>query len=119
MTEPAMNHPEATAAEKKPENVRLGDDRLISIADIRHLFKLGRTAAYELTHRPGFPDRVEISPRCYRWWASEVDSFADTLRRAHRQPSRLRLHEPRRPELAPPLKITGTVRTIRGHAGKP
>ena len=27
------------------------NDRLISIGDIRSLFKLGRTAAYELTHR--------------------------------------------------------------------
>lgn len=48
-------------------------DRLIGIADIRELFKLGRTAAYELTHRPEFPDPIEISPHCYRWWASEVD----------------------------------------------
>ena len=55
-------------------------DRLISIGDIRSFFKLGRTAAYELTHRPEFPEPVPISSRCYRWWASEVDAFAVTLR---------------------------------------
>ena len=55
--------------------------KLISIDYIRDLFKLGRTAAYELAHRPGFPDPVKISPHCYRWWASEWDEFAATLRR--------------------------------------
>src|SRR5215472_12836243 len=55
-------------------------DRLISIADIRAFFKIGRTAAYELTHRPGFPDPVPISARRYRWWASEVEAFATALR---------------------------------------
>jgi predicted DNA-binding transcriptional regulator AlpA len=57
---------------------RWTSDRLISIGDIRKLFNLGRTAAYELTHRPDFPEPVPISSRCYRWWASEVDAFADS-----------------------------------------
>src|SRR6266567_3838412 len=43
---------------------RPGADRLISVGDIRALFKLGRTAAYELTHRPGFPAPVRVSSRC-------------------------------------------------------
>jgi hypothetical protein len=34
---------------------RWATDTLISIRDIREQFGLGRTAAYELTHRPGFP----------------------------------------------------------------
>jgi predicted DNA-binding transcriptional regulator AlpA len=46
---------------------RPGADRLISVADIRVLFKLGRTAAYELTRRPGFPAAVQVSSRCLRW----------------------------------------------------
>jgi hypothetical protein len=42
---------------------RWANDALISIADIRKRFKLGRTAAYELTHRPGFPNPVPIEGR--------------------------------------------------------
>ena len=64
-----MPDPEGSAA-REPEAVpqgRPGADRLISIGDIRVLFKLGRTAAYELTHRPGFPDPVQVSRRCLRW----------------------------------------------------
>ena len=60
---------------------RPGTNRLISVGDIRVLFKLGRTAAYELTHRPGFPAPVQISSRCLRWWASEVATYADALQR--------------------------------------
>ena len=93
---------------------RWANDKLISITDIRALFKLGRTAAYELTHRPGFPDPVPISPRCYRWWASEVDAFAVALRRERvdinaRQTKKLRLPDP----AVPPRRITGKVRPAR------
>ena len=89
-------------------------DELISIADIRGLFKLGRTAAYELTHRPGFPDRVEISPRCYRWWASEVYEFAATLRRERAQGRTRRATKSRLSDPAiPPRRITGKVRAAR------
>jgi predicted DNA-binding transcriptional regulator AlpA len=89
-------------------------DELISIADIRGLFKLGRTAAYELTHRPGFPDRVEISRRCYRWWASEVYEFAAALRRERAQGSTRRAKKPRLPDPAiSPRPITGKVRAAR------
>ena len=79
-------------------------DRLMSISDIRMLFKLGRTAAYELTRRPGFPAPVQLSRRCLRWWASEVDAYADTLQRegaqrrargtTTRQANSLLLHSP-------------------------
>ena len=89
-------------------------DRLISIADIRRLFKLGRTAAYELTHRPGFPDHVEISPHCYRWWANEVDEFAATLRRERAQGGTRRTKAPHLPDPAMPTRlITGRVRAAR------
>ena len=70
---------------------RWATDKLISIHDIRDLFALGRTAAYELTHRPGFPEPIKLSPRCYRWWANEVTAFAASMRRAvqHRSESAL------------------------------
>ena len=94
-------------------------DRLISIGDIRSLFKLGRTAAYELTHRPDFPEPVPISPRCYRWWASEVEAFAAALRRQRsEQPLRgsdtRRATKPHESHPAPaPRRITGKIRPVR------
>jgi predicted DNA-binding transcriptional regulator AlpA len=66
---------------------RWASDTLISIRDIRELFSLGRTAAYELTHRPGFPEPVKLSPRCYRWWTSEVLAFTLTCASGIRHPA--------------------------------
>jgi hypothetical protein len=45
-----------TLPDPDPVTIRQGQpgaDRLISVGDIRALFKLGRTAVYELTRRPG------------------------------------------------------------------
>jgi predicted DNA-binding transcriptional regulator AlpA len=111
-----MNRPQDPAF-PEPETAgqaRRTGDRLISIADIRGLFKLGRTAAYELTHRPGFPEPVPISPRCYRWWASEVEAFAATLRRERIQGGTQRTTKTQIPHPAtPPRRITGKVRAAR------
>ena len=71
-------------------------DWLMSISDIRMLFKLGRTAAYQLTRRPGFPAPVQLSRRCLRWWASEIDAYAETPRRNTASP-RIRAVPERRP----------------------
>lgn len=94
------------------------DDRLIDIAEIRRIFHLGRTAAYELTHRPEFPDPVAVSPRCYRWWASEVIAFTTTLRqestrRCKRQTRRACSAD----TPAVPHRITGKVRAARSSKG--
>jgi predicted DNA-binding transcriptional regulator AlpA len=102
----------------EPEAVqpgRPGADRLISIGDIRALFKLGRTAAYELTHRPGFPAPVQISSRCLRWRASEVGTYAGTLQRegAQRRTRRATTRVADEPA-AVPRRITGTARAARG-----
>jgi predicted DNA-binding transcriptional regulator AlpA len=114
MTFPA---PEGSAA-CEPEAARRGRpgaDRLISIGDIRALFKLGRTAAYELTRRPGFPAPVQVSSRCLRWWASEVDTYAGTLQRegAQRRTRRAATRVAGEPA-AVPRRINGTVRAARG-----
>jgi predicted DNA-binding transcriptional regulator AlpA len=77
MNLPDPDRSSASELEAVPEG-RPGTDRLISVADIHALFKLGRTAAYELTRRPGFPAPVQFSRRCLRWWASEVDTYAGT-----------------------------------------
>ncbi len=111
-----MNRPEDLAIPQleTAASARSASDKLITIADIRTLFKLGRTTAYELTHRPGFPDHVEISPHCYRWWANEVDEFAATLRRERAQGSTRRTSRPHLPDPAMPTRrITGRVRTAR------
>jgi predicted DNA-binding transcriptional regulator AlpA len=94
------------------------DDRLLCITDIRAFFKLGRTAAYDLTHRPDFPAPVVVSPRCYRWWASEVTAFATGMRREGAKPRRHN-NASRRPntQLTPlnaqACRITGRVRVAR------
>lgn len=87
---------------------------LISIREIRALFGLGRTAAYELTHRPGFPAPVRISPRCYRWWAAEIAAFTADLRRQARPANRKRpTRQPAPAQDVPALHITGKVRMAR------
>ena len=100
--------------------VRAGADRLIGISDIRALFKLGRTAAYELTHRSGFPAPVQLSPRCLRWWASEVHEYAVTLQR-ERDQFKARRTQIRQVDSSTtaPGRITGTVRAARGRKGSP
>ena len=113
--------PGQSAAESRftaePEPAATGSlqaDSLISIREIRALFGLGRTAAYELTHRPGFPAPVRISPRCYRWWAAEVAAFTADLRHQAQPGSRQRLARQAAPAQAiPTLHITGKVRLAR------
>lgn len=88
-------------------------DKLISIREIRQLFGLGRTAAYDLTHRPGFPTPVRISSRCYRWWETEVTALAASLRdQAQPGRSRTRLGAPMVRDTSA-LRITGKVRRAR------
>ena len=91
-------------------------DRLISVGDIRAMFKLGRTATCELTRRPGFPAPVHVSRRCLRWRASEVDAYADALQGegARRRTRAATTQQAGRP-VAVPRRITGTVRAARGH----
>ena len=101
-----------SAAELEPSATgSLQADSLISIREIRALFGLGRTAAYELTHRPGFPAPVRVSPRCYRWWAAEVAAFTADLRRQAQPGSRQRPAAPAQD--MPTLHITGKVRMAR------
>ena len=109
---PAIPPPEAAG------QTRWTTDRLISIGDIRDLFKLGRTATYELTHRPEFPEPVPVSSRCYRWWASEVDAYAAALRLKRSQQSADTTQRATKPtdshRVTPPRRITGKVRAARG-----
>jgi predicted DNA-binding transcriptional regulator AlpA len=94
--------------------LRLDSDTLITITDIRRIFRLGRTAAYELTRRAGFPEPVRVSARCYRWWASEVDAFAAALPREHARQAPRPGNRPRLPDPeTPPRQITGKVRAAR------
>lgn len=112
---PALVPIAAEPAEASGPSRWASGDRLIGIADIRAFFKIGRTAAYELTHRPGFPDPVPVSARRYRWWASEVEAFATALRPENAQGgTRRRAIRPHSPDpAAPPGRITGKVRAAR------
>jgi predicted DNA-binding transcriptional regulator AlpA len=87
-------------------------DVMLTISDIRRIFRLGKTAAYELTHRPEFPAPIPVSARCYRWWASEVDAYAQALRTRPRNGPRRTAPRPAVPG-TPAKRITGTVRTAR------
>ena len=105
---PGLGEPEPAAT------TLLQAGTLISIREIRALFGLGRTAAYELTHRPGFPAPVRISPRCYRWWAAEVAAFTADLRRQAPPGNRQRpARQPSPAQDLPALHITGKVRAAR------
>jgi predicted DNA-binding transcriptional regulator AlpA len=116
---PGASPPSATADPAAAKGraggpLRPDGDTLITITDIRQIFKLGRTAAYELTHRPDFPDPVQVSARCYRWWASEVDTFTAALPREHARQAPRPTRRPRPPDPAtPPRQITGTVRAAQ------
>jgi predicted DNA-binding transcriptional regulator AlpA len=101
----------ASANEPLPSTgTTMPGDRLIGIAEIRMMFGLGRTAAYELTHRPGFPAPIRISARCYRWWAAEVAVFAAGLRQQARPVAR---HRSAHAQQVPERHITGKVRMAR------
>jgi len=111
-----VNSPQdpATGKPQDAHSPGLAGDSLISIADVRRIFRLGRTAAYELTRRPGFPDPVQVSAGCYRWWASEVSEFAASLRRDRADRIPRRPAKPRLPDPAtPPRRISGKVRAAR------
>lgn len=105
----------ADAEEPQPTAITtMPSESLIGIREIRAMFRLGRTAAYELTHRPGFPAPVRISARCYRWWATEVTAFAAGLRQETRPASRERSTRRTTASLdIAPLRITGRVRPAR------
>ena len=115
MTGPATRNGRTDQPEVLPGDQPPGD-RLISIREIRQLFSLGRTAAHELTHRPGFPAPVPLSSHAYRWWASEVAAFAAALRSDGQDSpsrSRRRAQQPTLPQEAAHLHITGKVRSAR------
>jgi predicted DNA-binding transcriptional regulator AlpA len=101
---------------------RWATDKLISIHDIREIFAIGRTAAYELTHRPGFPEPIKLSSRCYRWWANEVTAFAATMRRDSATPKRISnarrsAGQQTQSEGVSPFRITGRTRFARTRKG--
>jgi len=113
---PAINDSDATDQATAPVRDRPPTDSLIGIAEIRQLFGLGRTAAYDLTHRPGFPAPVPVSRNAYRWWASEVAAFTAALRAdSQNSPAvpRRRAQQRTSPHEAADLRITGKVRAAR------
>jgi len=89
----------------------LPTDVMITISDIRRIFRLGRSAAYELTHREDFPVPIPISARCYRWWFSEVEAYAESLRA--RPPRTRRQAAARSNPNSTPKRIAGTVRAAK------
>ena len=110
----SQHHEVSSGHESEATRQGRDTDQLISISDIRSLFKLGRTAAYELTHRSEFPAPVQVSRRCLRWWASEVNAYAASLQREGARRRVRRTTTPQANPATPPRRITGTVRPARG-----
>jgi predicted DNA-binding transcriptional regulator AlpA len=111
--DPAISSPDGINQPGAPPRERPPTDRLIGIKEIRQLFGLGRTAAYDLTHRPGFPSPMPVSRNAYRWWASEVAAFTAALRVESQHPSGSRRRQTQRrtsPQEVAHLRITGKVR---------
>jgi predicted DNA-binding transcriptional regulator AlpA len=102
-----------TAEPESAVTAPLRTGALISIREIRALFGLGRTAAYELTHRPDFPTPLRLSPRCYRWWPAEVAAFAADLRHQAQPANHGRPARQAAAQEIPELRITGKMRTVR------
>ena len=114
--DPAINGSDGTDQPTAPPRDRPPTDRLIGIREIRQLFGLRRTAAYDLTHRSGFPAPVPVSRNAYRWWASEVAAFTAALRAESQHSSASRRRQAQRrtpPQEAAHQRITGRVRAAR------
>jgi predicted DNA-binding transcriptional regulator AlpA len=86
---------------------------LMSCREIGEFFGLGKSAAYDLTRRPGFPAPVVVSSRCLRWPQREVADFAESLRDGGAR-RRARPHAGRCSRGASgQRRITGRVRAAR------
>jgi predicted DNA-binding transcriptional regulator AlpA len=118
----ASRHLESAKVPVSANRADLVTDRLVSVREIALWFGLGRTAAYELTHRDGFPAPVVISPRCYRWPAGEVAEFAAGLRKEQRAGRHTTATQQRARSTVQTSgtsrRITGTVRAARA-SGRP
>lgn len=84
---------------------------LMSRREIGEFFRLGKSAAYDLTRRADFPPPVVVSSRCLRWPQRDVTEFAEGLRGSaarHRGHPRAARHSVSAP--AGQRRITGRVR---------
>jgi predicted DNA-binding transcriptional regulator AlpA len=86
---------------------------LMSRREIGEFFRLGKSAAYDLTRRADFPPPVVVSARCLRWPQRDITEFAEGLRGST---ARRRGH-PRTARgpagvSAGPRRITGRVRAV-------
>src|SRR5258705_4107347 len=77
--DPAINSPDGMDQPGAPPRARPPTDRLIGIKEIRQLFGLRRTAAYNLTHRRGFPSPIPVSRNAYRWLAIAIAAVTAAL----------------------------------------
>lgn len=96
-----------------------GAASLMSRREIGEFFRLGKSAAYDLTMRAGFPPPVVVSSRCLRWPQRDVTEFAESLRDGATR-RRARPHSGRRSPVAPgQRRITGRVRAVGERKGTP
>lgn len=82
---------------------------LLDIHDIKRIFKLERTAAYQLTKTPGFPTPVRLSSGCLRWTLEGVQAFIELKSKPESQEVMA---------VAPRLEGVSRSRRVRRPAGK-
>ena len=83
---------------------------LLDIHDLQKLFKLGRTATWQLTRSPDFPAPSVLSSTCYRWWPQDVKAFL----RSRKRPTPATAPKPR--PSADGAQVVGTARPRRRRA---
>jgi predicted DNA-binding transcriptional regulator AlpA len=61
-----------TSHQGMPSTPTPSTPQLLTIDDLRRLFRCGRTTAYARVHESGFPAPLVLSGSAHRWWQHEV-----------------------------------------------
>lgn len=69
--QPVTGHPSVT-------------DRLIRFPEVRQLTGLSRSTIWRMENEGRFPHHVNISPSIAGWWASDIETFLNSLKQAGR-----------------------------------
>jgi len=74
-----------TADQGMPSTSMPSTPQLLTIDDLRRLFRCGRTTAYARVREPGFPSPLVLSGSAHRWWQHEVLAWLEghRVQRAH------------------------------------
>lgn len=91
--------------------------RLLTINDLKILFRCGRTTAYERVHADDFPRPLALSGSAHRWWEHEVFEWLERQRVESPRPRADRGRQPAL-ELDAPTAAPRPVELRRRGAGR-